>query len=85
MAAPVGSFASGPIMDYFGRRPTLMLSILPLILGWTLLATASSHVYLLIGRMMAGMSVGLMSAPSQVRNTKLRSKFRTVPFDLFVR
>lgn len=67
LAAPVGSFASGPLMDYFGRRPTLMISIVPLILGWTMLATATSHIILLIGRMLAGMSVGLMAAPSQVR------------------
>lgn len=67
LAAPVGSFASGPLMDYFGRRPTLMISIVPLILGWTLLATATNHIFLLVGRMLAGMSVGLMAAPSQVR------------------
>lgn len=67
LAAPVGSFASGPIMDYIGRRPTLMLSVLPLVLGWSLISMASNHATLLIGRMMAGMSVGLVAAPAQVQ------------------
>ncbi|XP_050092330.1 facilitated trehalose transporter Tret1-2 homolog isoform X2 [Anopheles aquasalis] len=66
LATPIGSFASGPIMDRWGRRPALLLAIIPLFAGWVLLATASSHVLLLLGRMVAGVSVGLIAAPAQV-------------------
>ncbi|XP_049538974.1 facilitated trehalose transporter Tret1-2 homolog [Anopheles darlingi] len=66
LATPIGSFASGPIMDRWGRRPALLLAIIPLFTGWILLATASSHFLLLLGRMVAGVSVGLIAAPAQV-------------------
>lgn len=53
-------------MDYAGRRPTLMITILPLVLGWTIIATAGNYIALLVGRILAGISVGLMAAPAQV-------------------
>ncbi|XP_052861793.1 facilitated trehalose transporter Tret1-2 homolog [Anopheles cruzii] len=66
LATPIGSFASGPIMDQWGRRPAILLAIVPLFAGWVLLATASSHFLLLLGRVVAGVSVGLIAAPVQV-------------------
>ncbi|XP_058053811.1 facilitated trehalose transporter Tret1-2 homolog [Anopheles bellator] len=66
LATPIGSFASGPIMDQWGRRPAILLAIVPLFAGWVLLATASSHLLLLLGRVVAGISVGLIAAPVQV-------------------
>ncbi|XP_058830422.1 facilitated trehalose transporter Tret1-like isoform X2 [Topomyia yanbarensis] len=66
LATPVGSFASGPIMDRWGRKPALLLAIVPLLCGWICLATASSHFLILLGRVIAGMSVGLIAAPAQV-------------------
>jgi Sugar (and other) transporter len=53
-------------MDKFGRRPALMISILPLVLGWILLATASSHFMIIFGRIVAGIAVGICGAPAQV-------------------
>lgn len=66
LASPIGSFASGPLMDRIGRRHTLIVAMIPLIMGWTLIATANSHTLLLIGRFLAGLSGGFMGAPSQV-------------------
>ncbi|XP_058129073.1 facilitated trehalose transporter Tret1-2 homolog [Anopheles ziemanni] len=66
LATPIGSFASGPIMDRWGRRPALLMAIVPLFTGWIVLATASSHFLLLLGRVVAGISVGLIAAPAQV-------------------
>ncbi|XP_055708787.1 facilitated trehalose transporter Tret1-2 homolog isoform X2 [Phlebotomus papatasi] len=65
-ATPIGSFTSGPTMDRCGRRTALLISIIPLVGGWTCIALASSHVWLLIGRILAGIAVGLISAPVQV-------------------
>ncbi|XP_059621623.1 facilitated trehalose transporter Tret1-2 homolog isoform X2 [Phlebotomus argentipes] len=65
-ATPVGSFASGPIMDILGRKTALLISILPLVGGWTCIALAQSHLLLLIGRVVCGVAVGLISAPVQV-------------------
>lgn len=66
LATPIGSFASGPIMDRWGRKPALMLAIVPLFFGWVFLATASSHFLILVGRVVAGIAVGLIAAPAQV-------------------
>ncbi|XP_055676812.1 facilitated trehalose transporter Tret1-2 homolog isoform X1 [Lutzomyia longipalpis] len=65
-ATPIGSFASGPIMDRCGRKTALLISILPLIGGWICIALAQSHMILLLGRVIAGMAVGLIFAPAQV-------------------
>lgn len=53
-------------MDRFGRRPALIIATVPLVFGWILIALALSHPMLLAGRVLAGISVGLMAAPAQV-------------------
>lgn len=69
LSSPLGSFISGPIMDQFGRKPGLIISTVPLVLGWILIALAASRPVLLAGRVLTGIAVGLMGAPAQVRNT----------------
>ena len=66
LATPVGSLVSGPISDKFGRRKALLFTILPLFAGWSLIASASSHAIILLGRVVAGIAVGLTAAPAQV-------------------
>uniref|UniRef100_A0A182QYL2 Major facilitator superfamily (MFS) profile domain-containing protein n=1 Tax=Anopheles farauti TaxID=69004 RepID=A0A182QYL2_9DIPT len=85
LATPIGSFASGPIMDRWGRRPALLLAIVPLFSGWVLLATATSHFLLLLGRVVAGISVGLIAAPAQIllaeiAEPRLRGSLIGAPF-----
>ncbi|XP_013186921.1 facilitated trehalose transporter Tret1 [Amyelois transitella] len=65
-ATPLGSMLSGPIMEAIGRRRTLQVCILPLIVGWIIIGTASHHALLLLGRIFCGFAVGIMAAPSQV-------------------
>lgn len=65
-ATPMGSFLSGILMDYYGRKVAVQLSSLPLILGWMLIAFCHNHALLLAGRVIAGISVGLIAAPGQV-------------------
>ena len=66
-ATPFGSFISGFMMDKWGRRRVLQICVLPLALGWVIIALAQSHVLILAGRVVAGMAVGLSAAPGQVR------------------
>lgn len=66
LATPIGSLASVPIMDAYGRKNALLLSVGPLIAGWSSIALAESHSMILIGRIICGIAVGLMSAPAQV-------------------
>lgn len=65
-ATPLGSMLSGPIMEAIGRRKTLQVSTLPLVIGWILIGTASHHAVLLLGRIVCGFAVGTLAAPSQV-------------------
>lgn len=65
-ATPIGSLASVRIMDTYGRKNTLLLSVAPLIAGWASIALAESHMMILVGRVICGVAVGLMSAPAQV-------------------
>ncbi|CAH0751373.1 unnamed protein product [Diatraea saccharalis] len=65
-ATPLGSMLSGPIMEAIGRRRTLQMCVLPLIVGWVIIGTAVHHAVLLLGRIACGFAVGIMAAPSQV-------------------
>lgn len=65
-ATPFGSFMSGIMMDKWGRRRVLQICVIPLTLGWVTIAVAQGHVFILAGRIMAGLAVGLIAAPGQV-------------------
>lgn len=67
LSAPFGSFASGYLMDRYGRRPALIACTPLMVIGWLLIATAPSHVMLLAGRFSAGLGVGMLTGPAQVR------------------
>jgi len=69
LATPIGSFISAQFMDSYGRRSALLFSVLPLITGWIVIALADiykSMTMILVGRVICGIAVGLMSAPAQV-------------------
>lgn len=63
---PVGSLLAGPLMDRFGRRRVLQVSVLPMIAGWLIMSMAPDHLTLAAGRMLAGLAVGMTPGPSQV-------------------
>ncbi|XP_068081986.1 facilitated trehalose transporter Tret1-2 homolog [Anabrus simplex] len=65
-ATPIGSFMSGMLMDRWGRRTALQVTAIPFTVGWIIIALAGSHAVLLVGRVAAGLAVGLSAAPSQV-------------------
>eukprot|EP00268_Persea_americana_P009077 TRINITY_DN13581_c0_g2_i2.p1 TRINITY_DN13581_c0_g2~~TRINITY_DN13581_c0_g2_i2.p1 ORF type:complete len:503 (-),score=87.24 TRINITY_DN13581_c0_g2_i2:229-1737(-) len=61
----LGSLASGKTSDWIGRRYTIVLSSALFLLGALLMGFAPSFVFLMIGRVVAGIGVGysLMIAP----------------------
>lgn len=84
-ATPLGSLLSGILMDCYGRKMAVQLSSLPLIVGWVFIAFAPNHALLLAGRLIAGISVGLIAAPGQVligeiSEPNLRGIFTSIPF-----
>lgn len=77
--ATVGSFTGGTLADKFGRTKTFQLDAIPLAVGAILCATAQSVQTLIIGRLLAGIGIGISSAivplyiseisPTEIRGT----------------
>ncbi|XP_074312534.1 putative plastidic glucose transporter 3 [Silene latifolia] len=55
----IGSLFSGSIADYFGRKRSFQLCALPMIVGASVSATASSLTGMLLGRFLVGTGMGL--------------------------
>eukprot|EP01018_Ginkgo_biloba_P031735 Gb_22997 [translate_table: standard] len=60
--ATVGSFTGGALSDKLGRRRTFHLDAIPLIVGALISATAKSVQAMIIGRMLAGIGIGITSS-----------------------
>ncbi|CAB3242996.1 unnamed protein product [Arctia plantaginis] len=63
---PVGCLLSGYLMDNIGRRNTLIITEIPLILGWLLIAFAQNIPMIYAGRLMIGLGCGMVGAPARV-------------------
>jgi len=59
--AAVGSLTGAKLAQRFGRKGTLLLDVIPLFLGAFLCATASSFNWLIAGRVVVGIGIGLAS------------------------
>ena len=59
--AAVGSLTGAKLAQRFGRKGTLLLDVVPLFLGAFLCATASSFNWLVAGRSLVGVGIGLAS------------------------
>ncbi|KAL1830150.1 hypothetical protein DCAR_0209558 [Daucus carota subsp. sativus] len=77
--ATVGSFTGGALADKFGRTKTFQLDAIPLAVGAFLCATAQSVQTMIVGRLLAGIGIGISSAivplyiseisPTEIRGT----------------
>ncbi|XP_068630319.1 facilitated trehalose transporter Tret1-like [Battus philenor] len=63
---PMGCILSGYLMDSIGRRRTLIVTEIPLILGWILIASAQNVPMIYIGRLLVGFGSGMVGAPARV-------------------
>ncbi len=59
--AVFGSLMGGLTMDRFGRRKTIMIGAMIALLGSILQAAAQNLAMILVGRIVAGWAVGLLS------------------------
>ncbi|ODN06528.1 Facilitated trehalose transporter Tret1-2 [Orchesella cincta] len=66
LASLVGTTLSGPIMEHMGRRRTITLLALPLIIGWLIIGTAVNFRMILLGRFATGISLGMAKASAPV-------------------
>ncbi|XP_030952608.1 plastidic glucose transporter 4-like [Quercus lobata] len=77
--ATVGSFTGGALADKFGRTRSFQLDAIPLTIGAFLCVTAQSVQTMIIGRLLAGIGIGVTSAivplyiseisPTEIRGT----------------
>ncbi|XP_039027526.1 plastidic glucose transporter 4-like [Hibiscus syriacus] len=81
--ATVGSFTGGALADKFGRTRTFQLDAIPLIIGAFLTATAQSVQTMIIGRLLAGIGIGVSSAIvplyiSEISPTEIRGALGSI-------
>ncbi|XP_033251516.1 facilitated trehalose transporter Tret1-2 homolog, partial [Drosophila miranda] len=85
LATPFGSLLFGPLADYLGRRKTLLVSVIPIFLGWSTLATAKSVKIMIFARFLCGFATGILGGPGQVyiaetAEPNLRSRLIGAPY-----
>lgn len=66
IGTPCGCILAGYLTDLLGRKRTLIALQLPAIIGWLLVGSASSVHWIYVGRFLAGLSSGMIGAPSRV-------------------
>ncbi|URE44866.1 hypothetical protein MUK42_25186 [Musa troglodytarum] len=81
--ATVGSFTGGALADKLGRIRTFQLDAIPLVIGAFLSATAQDVRTMIIGRLLAGVGIGISSAIvplyiSEISPTEIRGALGSV-------
>ncbi|KAF5748009.1 Plastid hexose transporter isoform 2 [Tripterygium wilfordii] len=81
--ATIGSFTGGSLADKFGRTRTFQLDAIPLAIGAFLCATAQSVQTMIVGRLLAGIGIGISSAIvplyiSEISPTEIRGALGSV-------
>ncbi|XP_003424448.1 facilitated trehalose transporter Tret1-2 homolog isoform X3 [Nasonia vitripennis] len=71
ITAPVGAMIGGFFMEAFGRLRCLQFGALPCVIGWILIAVAQNVPMILVGRLLAGLSVALATSPAIVYITEV--------------
>ncbi|KAG7310734.1 Facilitated trehalose transporter Tret1 [Plutella xylostella] len=61
LAALAGGIIGGPLVDYIGRRRTILFTAPPFLVGWILIGSASVVHLVLAGRAICGLCVGIGS------------------------
>ncbi|XP_047353509.1 facilitated trehalose transporter Tret1-like isoform X1 [Vespa velutina] len=66
IGTPIGCLVSGYMMDMFGRKRSLIITEIPALLGWILIATATDIHMIYAGRFFVGLGSGMVGAPARV-------------------
>jgi SP family facilitated glucose transporter-like MFS transporter 8 len=60
---PIGSLISGLIVEFFGRKWSMVLVNIPFLAGWLLYCFSTSITMLFTANIILGMGIGFMEAP----------------------
>ncbi|RZF43260.1 hypothetical protein LSTR_LSTR001521 [Laodelphax striatellus] len=66
VTTPIGCILSGYLMDLMGRKRTLLITQIPMIIGWLIIAQATRVEEIYIGRLLVGLGCGMVGAPARV-------------------
>lgn len=55
---PIGAFIIGPLMDSFGRKRMALVTCVPFLISWTIVALATKVWHIYLARIVAGISAG---------------------------
>lgn len=58
-------------MDKIGRKKTLLLTEIPSILGWLLIAFSTNVYHIYLGRLLTGLASGMVGAPARVYTSEI--------------
>lgn len=61
LAGLAGGISGGPLIEYLGRKNTILFTAIPFIISWLLIALASNVIMVLAGRALSGFCVGIAS------------------------
>lgn len=61
LANSAGAILCGLSVDYLGRRNTIIVTIIPFIVSWLLIACATNISMVIVGRSITGICVGITS------------------------
>ncbi|XP_055619259.1 facilitated trehalose transporter Tret1 isoform X2 [Toxorhynchites rutilus septentrionalis] len=61
LAGLVGGILGGPMIEYLGRKNTILATATPFIISWLLIGCATHVAMVLVGRALSGFSVGVAS------------------------
>ena len=67
----LGCLFGGFVVDYFGRKATIMVSSIPHELGWLLIAYAQNQAMLYTGRLITGVGCGMIGIAFPVSHFSL--------------
>ncbi|XP_066589866.1 facilitated trehalose transporter Tret1-like isoform X2 [Prorops nasuta] len=71
IGTPIGCLVSGYLMDLFGRKRSLIVTEIPALLGWILIAFASDLRLMYAGRFFTGLGSGMVGAPARVYTSEV--------------
>lgn len=67
VASFIGTMIAGPMLQFLGRRGTLIALTVPYIIGWLTIGFAGTSIALIIiGRLLTGLAAGLCTAGAQL-------------------
>ncbi|XP_017875465.1 facilitated trehalose transporter Tret1 [Ceratina calcarata] len=66
IGTPIGCLISGYMMDVLGRKRSLIITEIPALLGWILIAFATDIRMIYAGRFFVGLGSGMVGAPARV-------------------